>query len=250
MLARRIIARLDVKPPNLVKGIRQEGLRRIGDPAVYARKYADEGIDEIAYQDVWASWSGGCGILPLVSQTADEVFVPLSVGGGIRSLDDAIAALHAGADKIVVCSEALRRPALIRELSEPIGRANVVVEIQSRGGMACMDHGREVTDIDSTAWAKRAEELGAGELVLSDVERDGVRGGMNCDWIAQVVSEVSVPVVAHCGAGLVQHVASAFRAGASGVMLGSILHGIPGISEPTPLDEIRDEARECGFLVR
>lgn len=205
MPAARIIARLDVKAPRLVKGVHLEGLRIIGDPPDHARRYGEEGIDEILYMDIVASLYQRNNILPLIEQTTRQVFVPITVGGGIRSVDDVTAALRAGADKVAVNTAGIRDPDLLRRISESFGSQCLVVVIETIRGAdgiwrAFTDSGREATGIDAVEWAERAEALGAGEILLTSVDREGTFRGLERDLIRAVMRRVRIPVIAHGGA--------------------------------------------------
>jgi cyclase len=225
----RVIARLDIKAPNLVKGIHLEGLRVIGDPAEHALRYYQQGADEILYVDIVASLYGRNSIAELVERTADQIFVPLTVGGGIRSVVDIHRLLRAGADKVSLNTAAVHRPELITEAAKTFGSQCIVVSVQAkrngRGGWeAYTDNGRETTGLDAIAWAQRAVELGAGEVLLTSVDQEGTRRGYDRELIAAVGPAVSVPVVACGGAGSIAHVADAVAAGADAVAVAGLLH--------------------------
>ncbi len=224
MLRRRIIARLDVKPPNLVKGIQLEGLRKIGDPHEYALRYYHGGADEILLMDIDASLDGRCGIIDLIRSTSLGVFIPLTAGGGIRSVEDAAMVIGAGADKFAINTGAIRRPAFITEAAKQFGSQAVVVVIEYHGLLCFTDCGREHTGMNPYDWAREAVDLGAGELILTSIERDGTRRGYDCETIAKIAVSVSVPVIAHGGCGSVEHIREAAEAGADGVAVASVLH--------------------------
>ena len=225
----RIIARLDIKAPNLVKGIRLEGLRVLGKPAEFAERYFEQGVDELYYQDIVASLYERNSILDLVSAAADQIFVPLTVGGGVRTVDDIRMLLRAGADKVCINTAAIRRPELIGEAARIFGTQCVVVAVEAirqPGGnwKAFTDNGREHTNLDACEWALRAVELGAGELLLTSVDREGRRKGFDLEFIAALAGKVGVPVVAHGGAGTVEDIIKVARLGVDGVALASMLH--------------------------
>lgn len=226
----RIIPRLDIKGPNLVKGIRLEGLRVLGRPEQFARHYYEGGADELLYMDAVASLYGRNSLLDIVSRTAREVFIPLTVGGGLRTMDDIRAVLRAGADKVSVNTAAVRRPELIREAARAFGSSTVVVSVeairQPDGGYhAYTDCGREETGLDAVAWAVRAVELGAGEILVTSVDREGTGKGFDLELVRRIADAVSVPVVASGGAGHARHVHEAVTTGgASAVCLASLLH--------------------------
>jgi cyclase len=225
----RIIPRLDIKGPNLVKGIHLEGLRVLGKPEFFARKYYEEGADELLFMDVVASLYGRNSLLEIVRVTADEVFVPLGVGGGLRSLDDIRAVLLAGADKVSLNTAAIRRPELVREASRRFGSSTIMVSIEAirrADGVyeAYTDNGREKTGLEAVAWAVRAAELGAGELMVTSIDREGTGRGYDLELTRRIAEAVPVPVIACGGAGSVEDVAEVLRAGAAAASLASVLH--------------------------
>ncbi|MBP3955811.1 imidazole glycerol phosphate synthase subunit HisF [Gemmata sp. G18] len=226
----RIIPRLDIKGPNLVKGIRLEGLRVLGRPEQFARHYYEAGADELLYMDAVASLYGRNSLLDIVSRTAREVFIPLTVGGGLRSLDDIRAVLRAGADKVSLNTAAVRRPELVREAARAFGSSTIVISVeairQPDGSYhAYTDCGREETGLDAVAWAVRAVELGAGEVLVTSVDREGTGKGFDMELTRRIAEAVPVPVVASGGAGSPAHVSAVINgAGASAVCLASLLH--------------------------
>lgn len=228
MLAKRLIARLDVKAPNLVKGIRLEGFRVLGSPADFALRYDREGIDEILYVDMVASLYGRNSLTELVEATANLTFTPLAVAGGIRTTQDVERVFRAGGDKVAVNTAALRNPGLITEVAKTWGSQAIVLSVEAKrtpSGWECYtDNGREKTGREVVSWVREAVDRGAGEVLLTSVDRDGTRKGMDEELIAAVSSAVGVPVVASGGVGCVDHVVSAFGAGASAVACGSVLH--------------------------
>lgn len=205
----RLISRLDVKAPNLIKGVQLEGLRKIGDPNAFARKYYEAGVDEIIYMDIVASLYERNSLLDIVERTTNEVFVPITVGGGIRSVEDARSVLAAGADKVAINTAAIRRPELISEMARTFGSQCVVLSIeaklQSPGKWeAYTDNGRERTGRDVVEWAKEAVSLGAGEILLTSVDHEGMRKGFDVGLTRAISSVVSIPVIASGGLGKVQ----------------------------------------------
>lgn len=227
--ASRLIARLDIKGPNLVKGIHLEGLRVIGDPAEHAVRYYQDGADELLYIDIVASLYERNNLLDVVARTASQVFVPLTVGGGIRKVEDINQLLRAGADKVAINTAAIRRPELITDTSRVFGSQCIVVSIEAKrrpqgGWEAYTDNGRERTGVDAVEWASRAVELGAGELLLTSVDREGTKKGFDLELIAAIGPKVGVPVIACGGAGSVDHVGEALRSGADAVAVASLLH--------------------------
>lgn len=228
-LAPRVIARLDVKGPNLVKGIHLEGLRVMGDPGEHAVRYYREGVDELIYVDIVASLYGRNQLLDVVRRTAQEIFVPLTVGGGIRKLEDVQELLRAGADKVAINTAAVRRPELLAEAARVFGSQCIVLSVEakrrSQGGWeAYTDNGRERTGLDAVEWIKKAVALGAGEVLLTSVDQEGTRRGFDLPLVQAVGPSVGVPVIACGGAGSAEDVASAFRAGADAVAVASLLH--------------------------
>lgn len=213
----------------MVKGIRFEGLRVLGKPAEFAERYFAQGVDELYYQDIVASLYERNSILDLVSAAADQIFVPLTVGGGVRTVDDIRMLLRAGADKVCINTAAIRRPELIGEAVKIFGTQCVVVAVEairqpSGSWKAFTDNGREHTGLDACDWALRAVELGAGELLLSSVDREGTRKGFDLDFIGALAGRVGVPVVAHGGAGSIEDIVQVAKLGVDGVALASMLH--------------------------
>lgn len=227
----RLIARLDVKGASVVKGIQLEGLRIVGDPAAMARKYYRGGIDEILFMDIVASLYQRNNILDVVRATAADVFVPITVGGGIRTLDDVVSALRSGADKVSVNTAAIARPQFIREASLTFGSQCVVLSVEAKrrrnghGWEAFTDNGRERTDVDVLKWIVEGERLGAGELLITSVDREGSATGMDLELLAAVHERVKIPVIASGGVGSPGDVAQVFLNGtAEAVACAHVLH--------------------------
>lgn len=226
----RIIARLDIKGPNLVKGVHLEGLRVLGKPERFAHYYYESGADELMYQDVVASLYNRNSLKEIITRTAKEIAIPLTVGGGIRSLEDIREALRAGADKVSLNTAAIKCPDLIGKAAEKFGSSTIVVTIESVKQpdgryLAFTDNGREFTGVEVLAWAKQVEELGAGEIVLTSVDTEGTGRGFDLDITQKVAAAVSIPVIAHGGPGQPEHVASALKkTGASAVAVASMFH--------------------------
>lgn len=226
----RIIPRLDIKGPNLVKGIHFEGLRVLGKPEDFARTYYENGADELFYMDAVASLYGRNSLLSIVERTAREIFVPLTVGGGLRSVDDIRTVLRAGADKVAINTAAICRPELIREAARTFGSSTIIVSIEAilrPDGTyeAYTDYGRERSGMDAFEWAQRAVELGAGELMVTSINREGTGSGFDVELTRRIADEVSVPVIACGGAGSAQDVFDVIAGGhADAVSLASILH--------------------------
>ena len=226
----RIIPRLDIKGPNLVKGIHLEGLRVLGKPEHFARHYYENGADELLYMDAVASLYGRNSLLDIVERTAREIFIPLAVGGGLRSVDDIRAVLRAGADKVAINTAAINRPELISEASRRFGSSTIVVAIDAirkPDGTyeAYTDYGREQTGVDALDWAVRAVGLGAGELLVTSIDNEGTGSGFDLELTRKIAESVPVPVIACGGAGTVDHVYRVIVEGkADAVSLASTLH--------------------------
>lgn len=246
----RLIARLDVKAPNLIKGIHLEGLRKLGDPQAFAERYYAEGIDEIIYIDSVASLYERNTIVDLVEHTAENVFIPITVGGGVRSLDDVHKLLRAGADKVAVNTAATRRPELISEIAETCGSQCIVLSIEAKRRddrwEAYCDNGRERTGLDVIEWSQRGEDLGAGEILLTSVDREGTRNGFDTDLIRAVADIVSIPVVASGGMGTFEHLHAVISEGhADAVAMAHVLH-----YGETTISELRERALASRLDVR
>jgi cyclase len=247
----RLIARLDIKGPNLIKGVHLEGLRVVGSPEEYAKRYYEEGADELIYMDTVASLYGRNNLTDIVSNAARHIFVPMTVGGGVRSVDDARTLLRAGADKVAVNTAAVARPELITELAQRFGSQCVVLSIEAkrvaRGKWeAYTDNGREKTALDVVEWAQRGQALGAGEILLTSVDCEGTRKGFDVDLVAAVSTRVTVPVIASGGMGKPDDLVEVVRRGrADAVAMADVLH-----YRRVDLQDIRARAREAGITVR
>ena len=196
----RLIARLDIKGPNLIKGIQLEGLRVIGDPQAYARKYYAQGADELVYMDIVASLYGRNSLHDTIRRTCHDVFIPLTVGGGLRSVEDVRQILRAGADKVAINTAAVQRPQLVNEIASVFGSQCVVLSIEAKHHAAgkwevYTDNGRERSGLDVIDWAQRGAALGAGELLVTSVDREGTRKGFDCELMRAVSAAVSIPVI-------------------------------------------------------
>jgi cyclase len=226
----RIIPRLDIKGPNLVKGIHMEGLRVLGKPEYFARHYYENGADELIYMDAVASLYGRNSLLEIVERTAREIFIPLCVGGGLRTVDDIRAVLRAGADKVCINTAAIRNPELIREASRAFGSSTIVIGIEAMRKPdetyeALVNYGRERTDVDVIQWAIQAAELGAGEIVVTSIQQEGTGKGFDLDLTRKIAESVPVPVIAHGGAGKIGDIYDAVTQGkADAVSVASLLH--------------------------
>jgi cyclase len=237
MLTRRIIACLDVRGERVVKGTSFRDLRDVGDPVELAERYARDGADEIVFLDISASVGERRTVLDVARRTAERLLIPLTLGGGIRSADDAAAALRSGADKVSVNSAAVERPALLGELAQRFGRQAVVASIDARrekDGWTVMTHGgARATALNAVAWARDCAAYGAGEILLTSVDRDGGRDGYDIELTRAVADAVTVPVIASGGAGTPAHVADVIeRAGADAALVAGVLHdGVFGVRE-------------------
>lgn len=226
----RIIPRLDIKGPNLVKGIHLEGLRVLGKPERFARYYYENGADELIYMDVVASLYGRNSLIDIVERTSKEIFIPLTVGGGLRTIDDIRAVLRAGADKVSLNTAAIKRPELIKEASKRFGSSTILISIEAirkQDGFyeAYTDNGREKTGVDAFEWALRVVELGAGEIMVTSIDREGTGKGFDLELTKKIAESVSIPVIACGGAGGVDHIYDVITKGkADAVSIASILH--------------------------
>jgi len=225
----RLIARLDVKAPNLVKGIQLEGLRKLGDPNEFALRYYREGIDEIYYEDIVASLYERNSLLDIVEQTTRDIFVPVTVGGGLRSVDDVAAVLRAGADKVAINTAAIKNPDIISAVARRFGSQCMVLSVQAKrqgnSWEAYLDNGREHSGLDVVEWAKKGEVLGAGEILLTSVDREGTAKGFDLELVKAVTEQVDIPVIASGGMGSLGDLGSVVQAaGADAVAMAHMLH--------------------------
>ena len=251
MLSKRIIACLDVRNGQVVKGINFEGLRSAGDPAELARRYNRESIDELVILDITATIEGRRALADTIRAVARELFIPLAVGGGIKTEADAAAAVDAGADKVSLNTAALAQPALITTLAERYGSQAVIVAIDAKhrpdGGFAVfVRSGQAATDRDAVEWAREAESRGAGEILLTSIDRDGTKIGFDCEMTAAVSRAVSIPVIASGGAGTLDHFVDVFTAGrADAALAASIFH-----YAETSVRSLKEHLRQHGIPVR
>lgn len=248
----RIVARLDIKGPNLIKGVHLEGLRIVGKPNDAAKKYYAQGVDEIIYMDTVASLYGRNHLGDIVEETAQDVFIPITVGGGIRSLEDATEILRQGADRVAVNTAAVANPDLISIISRRFGAQCMVLSIEANrntggGGWRCYtDNGREPTHLNVIEWAQRGEELGAGEILLTSVNNEGVRKGFDLELVKAVTEVVSIPVIASGGFGDIVHFKEAVKTGgANAVAIADAFH-----YDRYTAAEIRAAARGYGIRMR
>ncbi|CAI9419818.1 imidazole glycerol phosphate synthase subunit HisF [Nocardioides sp. T2.26MG-1] len=230
-LAVRVIPCLDVDAGRVVKGINFKELRDAGDPVELARTYDAEGADELTFLDISASHEGRATTMEIVSRTAEEVFIPLTVGGGVSSVADVDRLLRAGADKVAVNTAAIHRPELVAEIADRFGNQVLVLSVDARrapgtpSGFEVTTHGgRQSAGLDAIQWAVRAAELGAGEILLNAMDADGTQDGFDLELIRAVRREVTVPVIASGGAGAVEHFPPAVEAGADAVLAASVFH--------------------------
>jgi cyclase len=230
MIRTRIIPRLDVKGKNLVKGIHLEGLRIVGDPWSFAEKYYEDGADELLFMDAVASLYGRNSLYDIVKKTAENIFIPLTVGGGIRTTDDIRNLLMVGADRVAINTQAIKTPAFISQAANRFGTSTIALSIetkqQSDGSYhAYTDNGREDSGLDVVEWAKQAVDLGVGEILMTSIDKDGTGDGFDVELIETVSKSVSIPVVASGGAGTVGDIKELIKTtGINGVGLASIIH--------------------------
>ena len=248
----RLIARLDIKGPTLIKGVHLEGLRVIGDPNEYAIRYYNQGADELIYLDIVASLYGRSNLIEIVKKATDDVFIPMTIGGGIRTIDDVSELLRSGADKIAVNTAAVKRPKLISEISNRFGSQCMVLSIEAKqqesgNWEAYTDCGRERSGIDAVEWAQIAVEYGAGEILLTSIDNEGTRRGFDFELISAVAKAVDIPVIASGGMGkpedMLDVVDKLYNVNA--VAMADILH-----YNRSSIQQIRDFAKKSGIKVR
>lgn len=247
----RLIARLDIKGPNLIKGIHLEGLRVIGNPNEFAVRYYEDGADELLYMDCVASLYGRNNLSDIVMDTAKDVFVPITVGGGIRSTNDVAHLLRCGADKVAVNTAAHVDPDLLSSIASKFGSQCLVLSVEAKrkgpgSWEAYTDNGREATGRDVVEWCREAVERGVGEVLITSVDREGTRKGFELDLVSQVADAVPVPVIASGGMGSIDHLVDVVTEGqADAVAMADILH-----YDRSSLTVIREQARDRGIGVR
>lgn len=254
-VAIRIIPCLDVKDGRVVKGVNFQGLKDAGDPVELAARYDAQGADEITFLDVSASHEGRSTMLDVVSRTAEQVFVPLTVGGGVRSVEDVDQLLRAGADKVGINTAAIARPELLAEVAQRFGNQVVVLSVDARrcpagvttaSGYEVTTHGgRTSTGIDAVAWAVQGAQLGAGEILLNSMDADGVTGGFDTEMIDAVRQQVQVPLIASGGAGRPEDFVIAVEHGADAVLAASVFH-----YGTMTITDAKNALREAGHPVR
>ena len=251
-LAVRVIPCLDVDAGRVVKGVNFRELRDAGDPVELARTYDAEGADELTFLDISASHQGRATTMEVVSRCAEEVFIPLTVGGGVASVTDVDGLLRAGADKVGVNTAAIRRPELVAEIADRFGSQVLVLSVDARraagtdSGFEVTTHGgRRCAGLDAVAWASRAADLGAGEILLNSMDADGTRDGFDLELVEAVRREVTVPVIASGGAGRVDHFPPAVHAGADAVLAASVFH-----FRALRIREVKEALARAGHPVR
>ncbi len=251
MASLRLIARLDIKGPNIIKGVQLEGVRVVGDPQAFAQRYYREGVDEILYMDAVASLYNREMLTKIVERTAEEVFVPITVGGGLRSVEDVRTMLRAGADKVAINTAATHRPEFITEVAGEFGSQCMVLSIEAKrrndgGWEAYRDCGREHTGLDVVEWARRGQELGAGEILLTSVDHEGMCGGFDVELVRAVSDSITTPVIASGGMGRPEDLLRVAEEGhANGVAMAHVLH-----YNKLSLPEIREWALAENLPVR
>lgn len=250
MLTRRLIACLDVQGGRVVKGVQFAGLRDVGDPVELATRYEAEGADEIVYLDIAASAGERATLLDLARRTAERLFIPLTIGGGLRTVDDIAAALRAGADKVGLNSSAVRRPEVLSEGADRFGAQCIVASIDAKwddGRFRVYTHGGQVaTDLEAVAWAVACAQRGAGEILLTSIDRDGSRDGYHLELTRAVADAVSVPVIASGGAGTAADVCDALTVGgADAALVAGILH-----EGRVTVSDLKQAMRAAGLAVR
>ncbi len=250
MASLRLIARLDVKAPHLIKGVHLEGLRKVGDPQLFARRYYEQGIDEIIYIDAVASLYERNTIVDLVTDTAENVFIPITAGGGVRSIEDARTLLRAGADKVVINTAAIHCPKLVTELAKEFGSQCVVLSVQAKRQInhweAYCDQGREHTGRDAIEWARQGQDLGAGEVLVTSIDREGTCAGFDIPLCRAITEAVDIPVIVSGGMGRPEDLIAVVRnAGASAAAMAHVLH-----YDELGLADIRAAASAAGLSVR
>lgn len=247
----RLIARLDIKSPNLIKGIHLEGLRVIGDPQDYAKRYYEQGADELLYMDVVASLYGRNHLAEIIKKAVRNIFVPLTVGGGIRSVEDVTNVLRSGADKVAINTAAVANPDLITQISEVFGNQCLVLSVEAKQisnnrWEVFTENGRERSGRDVIEWVMEATDRGAGEILLTSVDREGTRKGFDIDLLHSVSQSVNVPVIASGGMGKPEDAIEAVNyGGVDAIAMANILH-----YERGKITDIRDACRSAGLRVR
>jgi len=245
MVKKRVIPCLDVAGGRVVKGIRFENLRDVGDPIELATRYSDLAADELVFLDITATLEDRGPTLELVERAAEELSIPFTVGGGVAGLADARALLRAGADKVAVNRAAVDDPSMLTSLADEFGSQAVVCAVDARAGEVVTHAGRNPRGRDAVAWAQEAVGRGAGEILLTSIDADGTRAGYDLALTSAVAAAVETPVIASGGAGEAAHLGEAFAAGAEAALVASIVH-----ERPERLRELKRELREAGWPIR
>ena len=245
----RLIARLDVKGSNLIKGVHLEGLRKIGDPQEHAERYYKDGADEIIYMDVVASLYGRNNLSDILERTAENVFVPITVGGGVRSVEDVRHLLRCGADKVAINTAATKNPYLLCEIAEAFGSQCVVLSVEATKASSdwgvYTDNGRERTQYEVLEWVTKAVDLGVGEILLTSIDKEGTGKGFDLELIELVANEVSVPLIISGGMGHPGHILDAVSIGADGIAMADVLH-----YKKMSMGNVRSDCQTLGLHVR
>lgn len=246
----RLIARLDVKAPNLVKGVQLEGLRKLGNPNDFAIQYYDQGIDEIYYEDIVASLYERNSLVDIIETTSRDIFVPITVGGGLRSIDDVSTVLRAGADKVAINTAAIKDPSIISSVARRFGSQCMVLSIQAKRQTdrweAYFDNGREHSGLDVPEWAKMGQQMGAGEILLTSVDQEGTAEGFDINLVKAVEEIVDIPIIASGGMGELRDLdAVILKAGADAVAMAHVLH-----YKKYSVDKLRNYCIKSGIPVR
>ena len=246
----RLIARMDIKGDKLIKGIQMEGLRVIGDPSIYSKKYYLQGADELILMDSVASLYGRNQLGELISEIVKDVFIPITVGGGIRSMEDALKAFEHGADKVAINTAAISNPKLINDLASRFGSQSIVISIEAKKisqnkWEAYTDCGREKSGLDVIEWAKRASDLGAGEVLITSVDRDGTYKGFDVEMLTLLSQNISIPIIASGGFGKLDDIIKAVNSNVDALAIASALH-----YEKLQLSEVRNYALLNNVKVR
>jgi cyclase len=245
VVKKRVIPCLDVAAGRVVKGVRFQELRGVGDPVELAMRYSELGADELVFLDITATLEDRGPLLRLVERAAAELDVPFTVGGGVTALNDVRSLLRAGADKVSLNRAAVDRPELLTALADEFGSQAVVCAIDARAGEVVTHAGHNARGLDAIAWAQETVDRGAGEILLTSIDADGTRNGYDLELTRRVAAAVSVPVIASGGAGEAMHLAQAFEAGAEAALVASIVH-----ERPERLPELKRELQEAGWPIR
>jgi cyclase len=245
MVKKRVIPCLDVAGGRVVKGVRFQNLREMGDPVELATRYSELGADELVFLDITATLEGRGPLLEMIARSAEQLEIPFTAGGGVAGVEDARALLLAGADKVAVNRAAFDDPTVLTELAAEFGAQAVVCAVDARGGEVVTHAGREPRGRDAVDWAREAVERGAGEILLTSIDADGTRAGYDLPLTKAVAAAVEAPVIASGGAGETRHLAEAYEAGAEAALVASIVH-----ERPERLPELKAELREAGWPIR